>query len=411
MSRTLFTGGKVLTCSGAGEAAFDGEILVEDSRIVEVSPGRIAVSEDCRRFDLGGATIMPGLGDAHVHFGQPLDFEFDFMALAETSAEDAALASAAVAACYLQNGVTICVSGGTPYARGDVALARNIERGWVAGPRIVPGGEMISDPEGIAARLNPANPAEMRDMVAEQCDLGVQVIKLFISGEQVMPVGAPPIPIEQTFMNDALVEAAVDEAAKHGAFVNVHARGSGSVKLAARCGVRLISHASNVDDEALALLEGRDDVWVCPGLEYLWTLAHETPEPYATLAREGQIAEEYEAAAASAKRLADAGIPVLPGGDYGHVWIPHGGAARDLEHFVDRSGIAPADAVMMGTYHFGGLTGLKVGQLAPGYFADMVVLDGDPLRDVTVLQDRDRRRAVIKGGEVVWRNQDALELL
>ena len=411
MSRTLFTGGRILTCSADGGAPFDGDILVEDSRIVDVRPGTIAVSENCRRFELDGATIMPGLGDAHVHFGQPLDFEFDYMGLAEMTAEDAALSSAAVAARYLESGVTTCVSGGTPYARGDVALASNIERGWIDGPRIVPGGEMISDPEGIPARLNPASPAEMREMVAQQCGLGVRVIKLFISGEHVMPPGAPPIPIEQTFMNEDLVEASVHEAAKRGAFVHVHARGSGSVKLAARCGVRLISHASYVDDEALELLAGRDDVWICPGLEYLWTLSHETPEPYATLAREGRIAEEYEAASESAKRLADAGVPVLPGGDYGHVWIPHGGAARDLIHFVEHSGIEPADAMMMGTYQFGGLTGLKVGQLAPGYLADMVILDGDPIRDIALLPDRSQRRAVIKGGELVWRNEDALERL
>jgi len=411
MSRTLFTGGRVLTCSATGETGFEGDILVEDSRIVEVRPGTIDLSEDCRRFELNGATVMPGLGDAHVHFGQPLDFEFDYMGLAEMTPEDAALSSAAVAARYIENGITTCVSGGTPQARGDVALAENIERGWITGPRIVPGGEMISDPEGIPARLNPANAAEMRDIVAEQCDLGVKVIKLFISGEHVMPPGAAPIPIEQTFMNDELVGAAVDEAARHGAFVHVHARGAGSVKLAARCGVRLISHASYVDDEALALLEGRNDVWVCPGLEYLWTLLHEAPEPYSTLAREGHFAEEYAAAVASVRRMAEAGIPVLPGGDYGHVWIPHGGGARDLEHFVTRAGFTPAEALMAGTYHFGGLTGLKVGQLAPGYFADMLILEGDPRDDVTLLQDRSRRHAVIKGGEIVWRNQDALELM
>lgn len=411
MSQTLFTGGQVLTCTDAGAAAFDGDILVEDSHIVEVRPGRIEVSRDCRKFELGGATIMPGLGDGHVHFGQPLDFEFDFVDLMQMTTEDAALSTAAVAASYIEHGITICVSGGTGQARGDVALAQNIERGWITGPRIVPGGEMISDPDGIPARLNPANPAEMRDIVAEQCDLGVKVVKLFISGENVMPPGAAPIPIERTFMNDALVEAAVNEADRRGAFVNVHARGAGSVKLAARCGVRLISHASQVDEEALSLLEGRDDVWVCPGLEYLWTTLHKAPEPYATLARQGHFAEEYEDAAASVRCLAEAGVPVLPGGDHGHVWVPHGGAARDLEHFVDRAGISPADAVLMGTRDFGGLTGLKLGQLAPGFFADMLVVDGDPTEDITLLQDRSRRRAVIKGGEVAWRNQDAANLL
>lgn len=101
-------------------------------------------------------------------------------------------------------------------------------------------------------------------------------------------------------------------------------------------------------------------------------------------------------------RRAEAGIRLLPGGDYGHVWIPHGEAARDLEHFVDRCGISAKDAVMTATHHFGGLTGWRVGQLKPGYFADMLILDGDPTLDVKLLQDWRRRRAVIKGGVVAW---------
>jgi imidazolonepropionase-like amidohydrolase len=406
MNQVLFANGRVLPCTGGDDAPFDGDILVTDDRIAEVRHGRIVASNDCRVIDLKGATIMPGLGDAHVHFCQPLDFEFDFGAMVMTPLDDAALSAAAVARRYIESGITTCVSGGLPQPRGDVALKSVIERGWVPGPRIVAGGEMISDPEGVPAAVMPTTVADMRKAVAAQCDLGVQVIKLFLSGDNVMPVGAPVVPADRTYMNEALVSAAVDEAARHGAFVHSHSRGAGSVTLAARCGVRLISHASYVDDEGLALLRKRDDVWICPAVHYMWAMVNQAPQPYAAMAADGGYAEEYEAAIKTMARLVDAGVQVVSGGDYGHVWIPHGETARDLQHFVDRVGVSPTQALRMGTFNFGGLTGLPVGQLTPGFFADMVVLDGDPTVDITVLQDQSRRRIVVKGGELAWVNPD-----
>ena len=402
MGQTLFANGRVLPCERVDQVPFDGDVLVDGDRIVEVRPGRIAVSSNCQVIDLKGATIMPGLGDGHVHFGQPLDFEYDFGALIASDPEDAALATAGVARQYIEHGVTICVSGGIAQPRGDVALKQVIERGWATGPRMLAGGGMISDPDGIPAAYIPSTVEGIRRAVAEQCDMGVEVIKMFLSGETVMPPGSPDIPVDHTFPSEELIEAAVDEAAKYGAFVHSHSRGAGSVTLAAKCGVRLISHASYVDEEGLALLKGRDDVWVCPGLHYMWAMPNLAEEPYATLGAD--YAREYDDAVGTIARLAAEGIKLLPGGDYGHVWIPHGEAARDLEHFVDRCGMSAKQAVMTATHNFGGLTGMKVGQLKPGYFADMLILDGDPTGDVSILQDRARRHAVVKGGELAWIN-------
>lgn len=407
-ARTLFTNARVLDCTGPG-GAFDGEVLVEGDKIAAVGREPVARSADTRVVDLGGSTLMPGLGDAHVHFGQDLDFEYDFTAAMSAPPEDAALGSAGVARRYVECGITTCVSGGIAQARGDVALKDVIDRGWVTGPRIIPGGQMISDPEGIWAPVMPQSAAEMREAVREQCDLGVRTIKLFLSGENVMPPGAPAVAVDATFMNEGLVSAAVEEAARHGAFVHTHARGAGSVKLAARCGARLISHASYVDDEGLELLLSRDDVWVCPGLHYLYAMPYLAPEPYATMAKEGGYDREYEDAADTLGKLAEAGVKILPGGDYGHTWIPHGEAARDLQHFVERVGIAPEQALLSATSEFGPLTGMKVGQVAPGYFADLLILDGDPLEDITILQNQNKRRAVFKGGELAWVNADRLD--
>jgi len=348
MARVLFAKGRVLACEKADQTAFDGDVLVEGERIVEVKQGRIAFSGDTRVIDLAGATIMPGLGDAHVHFGQPLDFEYDYGGLIASTPEDAALATAGVARQYIEHGITTCVSGGIAQPRGDVALKNVIERGWAVGPRMLAGGGMISDPDGIPAAYMPTTVAGIRRAVAEQCEMGVEVIKMFLSGETVMPPGAPDIPVDHTFPSEELVEAAVDEAAKHGAFVHSHSRGAKSVTLAAKCGVRLVSHASYVDDEGMAALTARDDVWVCPGLHYMWAMPHTAAEPYATLGK--PYAKEFDDAVQSVARMNEAGIKLLPGGDYGHVWLPHGEAAKDLQEFVDRCGMSTRQAVLSATH-------------------------------------------------------------
>jgi imidazolonepropionase-like amidohydrolase len=309
---------------------------------------------------------------------------------------------AAVARTYLESGVTTCVGAGNASPRGDVALSAVINRGWLPGPRIVPSGQIVSDPKGIPSPVMPTTEPEMRRVVAEQCELGVRVIKVFLSGENVMPFGSEVVPLSDTFVGEELLAAMVDEADRRGAFVNAHARGADSVALAARAGVRLISHASYVDEEGLTLLSRRPDVWVCPGVHYLWAMSNVAPEPYKSLARDGGYPQEYEAAIKTITSLVDAGVKLVGGGDYGHVWQPHGQAACDLQHFVERAGLRPYQALLAGTRNFAGLTSLDIGELRPGAIADFLIVDGNPAADISVLTESGRRRAVVKGGDLVW---------
>ena len=122
-----------------------------------------------------------------------------------------------------------------------------------------------------------ADARAMREVVARQCDSGVRAIKLFISGDGIIP----EFPSEDTYMNDDMLSAAVEEAARYGAIVTAHARSGPSVAMAARTGVQLIHHACFVDDEALAAARGTPgDVWVCPGMHYLYAMVNGHAEPW-----------------------------------------------------------------------------------------------------------------------------------
>lgn len=408
--RTLLRNAKVLTCSGdPSEKPAEGDVLVEGDRIAAVSVGRMQVDEiGARVVDLHGATVLPGLSDAHTHISWPLDFVFDHAGAATAPPHRHILDVAAVARTFLESGYTLIIGAGVLQPDDDVVMKEFVDRGHLLGPRIVPSGRMVTAP-GCLGADGPwmevaADAKELRDVVARQCDSGVRAIKLFISGDGIVP----EYPSEDTYMDDAMLSAAVEEAGRHGAIITVHARSSESVAMAARTGVQLIHHACFVDDEALSALEARrDDVWVCPGLHYLYAMVHGHAEPWGMtpdrLERSG-YERELSSIVESLRKLHAAGIRILAGGDFGHQWTHHGTYASEMQRYVELLDMSPVEALHTATLNAGPVVGLPVGQIRDGYLADLVVLDGDPASDITVLLDADRRLAVMKDGVFAYVN-------
>jgi imidazolonepropionase-like amidohydrolase len=185
--------------------------------------------------------------------------------------------------------------------------------------------------------------------------------------------------------------------------VAAHARSAESVKRCLRHGVQIIYHANLADEEACDLLEAhKEEVFVAPTIG--WTVAVLERGPDFGRARapdERAILErELEATIETMRELKRRGVRVLPGGDYGFAWNPNGTNARDLEHFVNLLGFSPIEAIVAAT-KFGGemmMMGGELGQVRTGYLADLLLVSGDPLADIRILQDKRCLMAVMKDG-------------
>jgi imidazolonepropionase-like amidohydrolase len=403
MATILFTNVRIIDSTGADP--FDGEVLVVDDRIAEVRPGTGDLPrEGAQVVDGRGATLMSGLCDAHTHFSWN---NGDLDALGPMPVEEHVLHSMRSARTYIDYGYTMCVGAASAKDRLDVVMRNAIDAGDIPGPRYLANGREIATTGGdlVASITQYADgPEEMRKVVRRTIALGVDTIKLSMSGEEITGTQRA----EDNYFTDEEVAMAVKEAHNRGIRVAVHARSGESVKIAVRNGVDIVYHASYVDEEGLDMLEAeKDRIFVAPGINWLYATLNEA-EPFG-YPREVAVAHGYEkelgAAIAGLKEMKRRGIRLLPGGDYGFAWTPHGTYARDLEHFVNLLGFTPMEAILSATA-VGGEIMLRpdeLGKVAGGYKADLILVDGDPLEDITVLQDITRIVGVMKDG--VWHRE------
>ena len=412
MSATLFTNVRILDCTG--EAAFAGSVLVDGNRISAVVPaGATLAAGDADVIDGQGATLMPGLVEAHSHLtftdvAQSVELGF-------IPPEEHMLRTAQNARRMLDAGFTSCFSAAAAKPRLDVALRNAIDSGDFPGPRTLAASPEMTVSAGLgdvrlyhmyrenfAVVCNGAE--EFRRFSREMVREGVDTLKINVSGD----AGTPASPAETTVMSDAEVAAVCNVAQAHGKRVAAHARSAESVRMCLRHGVDVIYHATLLDDDARDRLEAeRERVFVAPVLGNLYTTLNEAAPWGITreMAEERGIAYELDHGIENMKALHRRGVRVLIGGDYGFAWNPVGTDARDIGHFVDMLGLSPMDAIMAATRLGGEIMGMgeRIGQVRAGYLADLLLVDGDPLENVAILQQRDRLKAIMKDG-VFWKS-------
>ena len=361
--------------------------------------GLPAASAAGERIDVTDKFVMPGMTETHAHLSFADASPF---AIGATSVEEATITAVKNAALMLASGFTSAVSFGSTY-KIDVALRDAINAGRIAGPRLLAAGRdhgatasNVDSPGGLSQIAD--GPWALRKAVREQRKQRVDVVKIFIDGEAINPINPPG---ELSF-TDEEVAAVVDEAHRRKLRVACHARSAAAVKQAVRAGVDFIGHANYLDDEAVELLAlHRDRIFVGPAIAWEVQYVAQCESlgiSRATVRNQGYEAE-IDATVATVARLRAAGVRLVVGGDYGISIAPHGTYAKDLEYFVDLFGMSSAEALICATRN-GGLAfdpRGSVGTLAEGSLADLLVVDGDPMADVRVLQDRTKLR-VMKDG-------------
>ncbi|MBV8654383.1 MAG: amidohydrolase family protein [Alphaproteobacteria bacterium] len=407
MARTLFTNVTVL--DGSGAEPFPGQVLVESNRIKAVNRGGEALSaEGAERVDGGGATLMPGLIESHCHisFANTADLE----SLGMIPPEEHTLLAAKHAKLMLDQGFTSINSAAAAKPRLDVVIRNAINAGDIPGPRMLAATPEMTVSGGLGdVRLWHMHretfaivcdgPDEFRRVAREMCREGVDTLKINPSGDEFVPWARA----EQTVMNDAEVEAVCEVARQRGKRVAAHARSAESVKMCLRHGVEIIYHATFADAEATDQLEAaKDRIFVAPTIGITYTTLNEASQWGITPAVGEQLGlkRELESAIKVMPELKRRGVRVLPGGDYGFAWNPVGKNARDIEHFVTLFGYTPMEAIVAAT-KLGGeimMNGNGLGQVKAGHLADLLLVDGNPLADVRILQNRDRLLAIMKDG-------------
>lgn len=413
---TLFLNARLIDGHG-GDPVDDAAVLVEGTKIAKV--GRTAdfgesPNGNMRVLDLGGKTLMPGLIEGHFHISfwgvrelPDLDLKLPCERTTVYAVKNAELA--------LRCGYTGVASAGALY-RIDVTIRDMVDEGIIPGPRMAASGRDICATSGMLD-WNPSfwklgmeglsifadGVDEVRRAVRQNIKEGCDVIKLYVTGEGLLRPGVPP---EETMYSFEEIAVAVDEAHKRNRQIAAHVRGNDGVKLCVEAGVDVLEHATYADDEAVEMIAARkDDVFVVPGLGYHWGILTKGEAcgipPDVMAATEYQ--EEWDLGCVAMRKLKDAGVRVIPGGDYGFVWCPHGEYAKDIELFVTDMGFTPMEAIVAATKHGAELLRMEhlCGTVEEGKCADMIVVDGDPLTDIAILQDRSKLDLVMKDGKVM----------
>lgn len=393
----LFRDVRILDSTGA--VPYPGDVLIVNDRIAAVGSVDADRAANARVIEGRGRTLMSGLCDAHTHF--TWNNTADLEGLGTMPTEEHLLFCLESAKTFLDSGYTMCVGAASAKERLDVVTRDAINAGRIPGPRYLANGPEIAVTGGAIVKSITKfadGPEEMRKAVRELVAVGVDQIKLSMTGEEIADMHA-----DDTYFSDEECKAATDEAHRFGKRVCAHARSAESVKMCLRNGVDIIYHASYIDDEGMDMLEAaKDRVFVAPALNWLVATLYEAaafgyPQEAAEAAG---YKTELDCAIKGLKEMHRRGIRVLPGGDYGFAWTPHGTYARDLQHFVELLDFTPMDAILAATAQGGEimLRPDELGKVQPGYLADLLLVDGDPLEDITILQDEERLRYIMKDG-------------
>ncbi len=383
---------------GRGKTYNRATIIIHKGKIVEVGDAReVSIPRDTKKIDGRGLTVLPGLIDCHVHLG--LGGEADVI---RTIQEDAAGMTLLKAADYAQKTLEAGFTTVRDLGYRDhsiFSLIQAIESHLTPGPRIVAVGLAICMTGGHARFIGRQadGPVDIVTAVREQLAAGATAIKFIASGGVLTPGTTPDSP--QLTIEE--LQAGIGEASRAGRHSAAHAHGSRGMKNAILAGVKSIEHGTLLNREAADLIL-EHEVFLVPTLSALATTADNGLEcgiPESVVGKAQSMRAKHEA---SFKKAHQMGIKIAMGTDAGTPFNFHGENAQELERMV-ALGMTPMEAIQSATSQAANLLNIqdRVGTIEVGKEADLVIVDGNPIRKIGHLLNRDKLVGVMQAGQFV----------
>jgi len=410
----VIKGGNLIDGTGAKPKKYS-VVVVEGKRIKAVGKeGEVKIPKRAKKteVDASGKTVMPGLIDSHLHLiGLKTDriLEEEFVRPQQLGL----IKSVYDAVDLLEAGfTTVKDCGGF-----GIYLKRSIAEGTTRGPRILSAGYTLSQTAGhgdthfvpvewVDARVSKRGMSLLCDGVAECIKAaryalrqGADFIKIMASGGVMSMIDRP----EHTQFTLEELKAIVEEARHVGKFVTAHCQGTEAMKNCIITGVKTIDHAFYPDDEVIEMAKKKKDVVFVPTLSINWRIVTEGEKagypPWAV----AKGKEVWEITKKNIARLYRAGLTIASATDFcGSPLLKHGDNAMELELLVKHCGFRPMDAIVAATQNGAKACGLEnqIGTIEKGKLADIIIVDGNPVKDIRVLQDKRKIKMVMKEGKI-----------
>jgi imidazolonepropionase-like amidohydrolase len=409
MSRMFFHHANLI--DGINPARKNSVVVVENERITNVCSAADAPAPTATDlvFDLEGRTLMPGMIQCHYHVAYDnigslfdLDLKHSPTMLTLIAAKNAEL--------LLRCGFTGAVGAGSLH-NIDVTLKQAINRGLIQGPRFLACGRDIVT-TGDSVDFHPSwwklgmeglgricdGPDEFRKAVRAEIKQGVDIIKLYPTGGHGL---AWPADVMTMTLDE--MKAAADAAHERGKKIRGHIVSKRGILVGLEANLDVIDHADMMDDECIERLV-KQGAFVVPSLYFPYMVVEEKRR---TGRSNWSGAEEMERGLENSRQILPkanaAGVKFVIGDDFGTAAMPHGDYAKELEAYTNGAGISPLEVIRWATINGAELLGMKdeLGTIEQGKLADLLVVNGDPSRDITVLQDRTNLNVIMKGGKLV----------